>query len=492
MKQFSLIVKNLTKHPYFSIFGSISSILLLVGNLSLAIKATLLSPFNISLLCILVFFFVRGLFINILSKQEQSIKLIKFAKVGVWGVIILLFVPIYYLGLFFIGKIQTKQSCETNRTKIGLIIANFSKSKDEDDGFSSTLFGKLNSKLQDVDTINLKRQDRYISESSENYLDTIKKVFENNCSQSGLLVFGNRKDDKLFNCRIYSLNYLNFNKQSFKTRDKMIIYLQNPNILNFSIENEAAIISEFIYGLLYYHKGDYKLSSSSLKSALKQNKNPSNIQFISICHLFMGNSESAQGQYSKAIDEYKSGISSDFANSYLHYNLATMFNELGKISEAYKEYEIAQKLNHNLKNPLMNLIINLKDKNSILFSLPTYNFLKHGRNRSIDTSKKVEKNWYERCFIISKNNRFGVVNNEGDTLASCIYDDIEYNFYNNSDCFVLISEKRYGSVIHKHRTDGYILHKLPLEYSKHTIYKAMEVCVDNHLGIVKAEFYPKH
>ncbi|WP_413318799.1 tetratricopeptide repeat protein [Mucilaginibacter sp. Mucisp84] len=416
------------------------------------------------------------------SKPEINI-----AKFGRISVFFLLLIPLYFIKIqitvYQNHKKSLDQICGENLKKTGLLITNFAQPK-EDDGFSSTLYGKLNSDLQNIDTIQLKLLGKYILETSPNYLDTIKNTFEENCSKSGLIVYGNRKNMQ-FNCRIYSLNFLKFTSKAFnRTKDSTIIYIQNPNIINFTVEEEANVISEFLHGLLFYHAGAYELSNKAMHGALRLNTNPKNKQFISICHLFIGNSFVNQGQTSAAINSYKDGISVEPSNSYLHYNLAAIYNSSKDIAEAFKEYQIAAQLNHQLKNPLQKVTspetstskvelkkTTIKDQQK---KRDTLRVLYKAENTTLTTG---DQHW----FIISKNQKYGIINDKGDTISNCKFDEIDYMYFKKAHCFIGQIGKRYGAfMLRTHHNSGEKWHELPVEYSIFTIQEAIEYCLDHH------------
>jgi tetratricopeptide (TPR) repeat protein len=483
------IKEELKEKPFISFLNSLCLLLTLIltfiNNLTSIVKVAFHSDINFSALFLIIFFVVR-FYLNNLQKR-RSHKYLRIFKNLTW---LILLIPIYFTIKFLVGLKNKELGCDIKSKKTGVFITRFAPIS-VDDAFASTLYGKLNSRFQDNQAVNVRRLNKVILETDENYLDTIKATFSKNCCKSGLFIFGDRKDNNSFNCRVYSYKFLNFNAQSVQASDKLIIYIQNPDQLNFTIESEAQIISDFTFGLLYYGKGDYTISNKSLIAALSQNKNQKNFQFISYCHMYIGENYGKAGETSKAIEEYKNGIVADSTNEYLHYNLGTMYTKAGKFSDAYKEFDIAEKLDSRLKNPLIDFKLAPKKGNQNAIVIDTKPIDSSRNNINYSKNASLAPLWSERCYVISNKEKFGVINSEGDTLAKCVYDEI--NEYSNKgvECFVLIVDKRYGAVIHKHFNDGYILHELPLEYSDHSIYSAIDFCINNHLGS-KEEFHKRH
>jgi tetratricopeptide (TPR) repeat protein len=371
--------------------------------------------------------------------------------------------------------------CMQKNKQLGIIITSFDTLKHNADGFSSSLYGRLNSDLQFTDTVNLVEDERFIQED-QNDSASIKQTFEDHCSNHGLIIFGNRNDKDKFNCRIYSLNFLNFRATAYsKTKDKAIIYIQSPNVLNFTIDYESQVLAKFIFGLLYLKAGKFDLSIKSIKQSLKLNTNKNNTSYISMCHLFLGNNYLGKKDTANALKEYTLGKKTDPGNAFVFYNSAAVNNSNGNISSAFLDYQAANQIDNELKNPLKkiknNPSIQRMKKNKIALKEPEKIALMS------DTIKKVVApvNWEEHYFTFQVNKKYGVLNNRGDTLVKCKFDEIISYVYKDADCFIVKLNNKYGAVIHKHTDYGYTLNNVKLEYP--TLSRIMETCqycVDHH------------
>ncbi len=501
MKKTFLFLKKSLYIPIL-ILGLITNALTVLFKTSSLLKEIALSKFNISIILIILFFLIRQIGIEIPNKKKEnsgeivnaySDKVIKLAILGKYLAWSFLLVPLIFLLVstkdFFVNRNLEEQSC--NRKLIGIIIAKFSKSADDDDDFSNTLYGTLNSRLQDVDSINLIPLNKYISEGPH-YKDTIKEEFNKNCSDTGLLVFGKRKDSqlissKLFYCRISALNFFNKKTNQFETNNKTIIYIKNPDNLEFSIEYEADAISTFIFGLIYNRAGNYDLSNRYLDSALTLNRNKENKAFIADCHLFKGDNLLGKGKLQDAINEYQLGIQNDSTNAFLHYNLAALYKQINDDKNAIKEYKVAHLINSSLINPII-------DKDST----KTYSFGFIGQKKilNLDTSdledntspplpKSEPDMWDESCSTIENEitHKWGVINNKQDTIVDIIYDGLEYFTYKNMDCFIVNYRGKYGAVIHKHINTikyRYAIYKISPIYSMYKAKELSENWIDNN------------
>jgi len=501
---FNLIKNNYSKNSVF--ISIIIGIINFFGKQYSLIGKTVFIEINISLFLVVLFFLIRNILKEIidtkekgfaLSKNLYSDKQIKVARLGQYLNYSFLLVPLYFLMIALFLFIKTTKSkeemCNENVKKTGLLIARFNKpnrNDDDDDDFSSTLYSKLDSYLQNSDEINLKQLDKFISTTNNFNRDTLKEVYSANCYNNGLLIFGKRndKDAKLFLCKIFALNFFSLKANSYETYNKTIIYIQNPDLLDFSIEYEANIISKFILGLLYYHEGKYELSNQIIQEALNLNTNKQNKPFISICHFFIGNDLVKLGRLSDAINHYNTGISTDSTNanfvSYLHYNLAAVKNNIGDSKTAIKEYKIAERLNSNLHNPL-------QEKRDISFTRENNALFKRNGNKKDSTEEQDHElthmrnsaygKWEESFVEISENNKRGIINNRRDTIVKCEYDEIETIIYKQTDCFIVKKQSRYGAIIHKHYdygTTAYTIYKIPVQYTYDAIMETVKRVID--------------
>lgn len=94
-------------------------------------------------------------------------------------------------------------------------------------------------------------------------------------------------------------------------------------------------------GLNAYTKGKFDTAIQSLEHAKKLN--PADAK----THLNLAQSYEAEGQLSKASDEYKASISSNPNQPEAHYNLAIIYKSQGNLDKAIQELESTLKLNKN-------------------------------------------------------------------------------------------------------------------------------------------------
>jgi len=422
------------KHSFQTMIGLVS---LLTGITSL-IASILHSRYNIAILCIGLFFIALGICNKIISSKKESFgltvnkfskKQIKISKIVIVCSYALWLFPVYVL----IDVFRTPgRDCQFSN-KFSLIITSFTNANNDDD-FSYKLFTLLGTELENVDTITEIRTNKFINAGNGNYQDSIKQLFNCNCIRRGLLVFGKRSEQsKLFDCSVYINDVSNLN-QSITSQNKKIINLQNPDLVNFSIDYQAQTVSEFILGMLYSNANNFTLSINKFHHCLQLVSNDENKKIKSYCALYIGNNLYKQNKFTDAIKEYKSGINYDSTNAYLQFNLATAILRTGDTLEANKYYISANMLNNRLVNPLV--VIgggDRKIKSADLANCLPKTTKRHSINQSNLTQGEkgdTEGNSFEADFTrIKIGNEYGILNNSGDTVVGCQYDFIAEHVY---------------------------------------------------------------
>ncbi|MNU72002.1 Tetratricopeptide repeat protein [compost metagenome] len=425
MKELSNSFRNRFNNLKNSIEPVIGLITLLIGFLTIITKF-LESKYSIAIIFTGGFLLIRMISNEVIKAKKESFGIvvnkyppgkIRLAKFLNYSNYILLLFPVYTI---FNPFFNISTNCLDDTRKFGVIIANFSRS--EEDDFSYKLFNCLETELQNLDTIKLFKAERFIAASEPNYLDSIKQSFEAGCLNNGILVFGKRSTtSKLFDCKIYIKGLFH----SDKDKKKKIIYVENPDMIHFSIDYQANTISDFVMGLLYYRSGNNELSKSKFNRCLNLNvKN--NRQFKSYCHLFLGNINYIEKNYETAHQHYLKGLSEDPSNAFLHYNLGTKLLNDGNTQSAYEEYQTAHAFNQNIINPLSkddiasNKIDNHPKGNLLLLGMKQKlmkDSIKITPNILSDETE-APKNGYTRLKF-HDGLYYGVLNSRGDTIIGC-------------------------------------------------------------------------
>lgn len=425
----------------------------LAGILSV-ITSFLYSPISIAIVCIGVFFIILGVCNKLISAKRESlgvivdklspkqIKILKRIRIGSYA---LFLIPLYLSVSFFITR---NNACSGSKNNIGVIITSFTNSSDDD--FSYKLFKVLDTELETMDTVNAERSPKFINAGSTNYQDSIGLLFDHSCYERGLLVFGKRSEQsKLFDCSIFINNVLNLNEQ-IRVQNKRIINLQNPNLINFSIEDQAVTVSEFILGLLYYTSNNFSLSSKKFQHCSDLASNEENKKLKSQCALFIGNNLLKENEHISAIKQYQLGISYDSGNAYLHFNLGTAFLNTGDSLNAYKHYAVAASLNNKLVNPIRKIELDeIPSERKVIA-------LKENINKQVVLKKSPESENINGLDSISDQNgytkircgnRYGIINKYKDTIIKCDYEYVANSVYvyKSRYYFIVGNNQKYGA-----------------------------------------------
>ncbi|MBK6566909.1 MAG: tetratricopeptide repeat protein [Saprospiraceae bacterium] len=359
-------------------------------------------------------------------------------------IIILLFSILLY------PLIVKKKSCILDNKNVGILISNFSKS--DEDEFSYKIFNLLEDKLQNKDTINTLRVDKFINLGFNNYRDTILNIFSKNCHSKGLFVYGRRSvESQYLDCNIY-INKLFLSHNKLAKIDRNVIFLQNPSLMTFSIDQQAELIVDFILALLFYNSNDIDQAIHKFKYIINDTPIEVNSKLKSYCQLFLGNIYFSKNNLNLATSEYKMGLKYDSINPYIHFNLGiTYFKNLDTIA-AFEEFNTANQIDNKIINPLAWLsIINASNtyshkiigENKININTQKVNY-SHEKIKQIEINSPNPKSIDTIPFAIISNleNKFGVIDNKQDTILPCIYDSIiEYKYKGNT--FFIVEKTRY-------------------------------------------------
>lgn len=469
------------------IIGLIVGMLTMIAGISNLFASIFSSRFTSALLCIGAIFILRIVTAHIINAKKTVLQIESpiytktqrnVANIVSKAAFLLLVFPVYAEIAEYIGKSNDRKS---NNAQFGVIITSFSKSDDDD--FSYRLFNTLNDNLQNIDSVNTIKESVFINAGNKGYLDTIRQTFAKNYFNHGLLVFGKRsQESKLFDCSIYVGN-----------QDKVnIIYLKNPDMINFSIDYQSEIVSEFILGLLYYDIGDYARSKEKFQNALNINDSKESKKFKAYCHFYIGNNLLNEKNSSFSIAHYEEGISYDPMNPFIHYNLARALLNKGDSLIAFKHFNIANELNSALDNPIKDLDLS---KNKKVMIEPNISKLhKEMSNDQLTDSNNVKEttvvvnkkdNMDFSYSVIVINKKYGVINSNGDTVIKCKYDFIdEYAVrYREKRLFIVNTASKFGAV----NSEG--LFEIALKYAtKEEVYDAISELAIKKKPVVISQF----
>jgi tetratricopeptide (TPR) repeat protein len=393
--------------------------------------------------------------------DKFSKKEIQYAKIGVVCNYLACSVLLLFV-LYFV--LYPQKNCKENDSVVGIIITSFSKGSN--DNFSYNLTDYLLDQVSNDSTISIVAEDSFFKVQNQNYTYEINTHFSSNCLIKGLFVYGKRDiADKLFDCNIFINNLQDIRIPKKIYHSDNIIYLENPDILNFSLDMQSKTIGEFILALLKFNSKNYDESIERFKTVIKLNNDTNSIRLASYCYFFIGNNLLAKNNPNSAIVNYKTAISIDSSNQFFHYNLGIAFLSEGDFIDGSKELVISN-LNEKHVEEMLDSIQQRKAATPVITSLP-----KISRNKQVSTIIESKNNSYviqsdsvvvnndtiqgiedivERSmrrplhYIISMyHGNYGVMYNGAEVIGYAYDTVINFN-YKNHILFVIKSKNKFG------------------------------------------------
>ncbi|MFY0674034.1 MAG: tetratricopeptide repeat protein [Bacteroidia bacterium] len=276
------------------LIGTILSIFSVVAPF-IKLKETIL----ITILVMLFLFLVYGL-LEFKKLKDKKAKISKRFKISVSfsAISFVVLAVLVALNMFT----EKEVPCTFKENQIGIALSSFGKA---DDNFSFLVHEFLKEEDLEDSVYTIKRVDR-------NYIDvidgkSIRQEMDSLCMNSGLLVSGKIDvNDGLFYAKV---RFHNFSRRQDSLKiDNDVFPIRNPDISNFSIDNQAQVMADFIAALLSYEQGKTEKSLILFEKCIQKNSNPKNDDFLSACHTFSGNlqidsdPESSLVHYTKAFD----------------------------------------------------------------------------------------------------------------------------------------------------------------------------------------------
>ncbi len=243
---------------------------------------------------------------SVFRKAEKSS--ISFLQTNLGKGTIALGVILLLLGGYFFKS--SEQKCDSH--KVAILVADFQNVENEKeiDAFSNSLVVRMDNLLdnQIYDVTPIGHQTR----NKKKYHDYIRQeYFKSSCDSSGLFVNGFLSvEDEIFNVYMTLAN-LRMNVPEFSKENS--IDLDNPAGIDFQIKNDAAFLSDFIYGILMSYEGKPKealdqffaLEKGDNNDILQNDKNfrATMAHFKGNCFAMRGDNKRAESQY-KIVEKY--------------------------------------------------------------------------------------------------------------------------------------------------------------------------------------------
>lgn len=365
-----------------------------------------------TLLVIVVSSFIIFYLINKLKGRKGVVKIL---------ILVIIFISttssLFLISLFYSYKLNN----ETDLFKKGNISIGISRFGDAKGNFSSLVYEFLKEENLSDSIYEIKKiKSDFFEAISDSLFD---KKLDSLYLKTGLLISGKRfEEDKLFYCKIKIRNlYTQINKDSIANQ---LVSFRNPNLHEFSIDNQAQILVDFIVAILSFSQKDFEKSEKLFNSCILNNKNKENTKFLADCHIFLGDIYSIKEEKVQALNSYLESYRLNKSDEVLK-SIISIFITQKKYKKAKKYYNKIQNKKEasldNIKNRLKNLenyYKNLKTskiKKEAIKIPPRGSFDIRGTDITINYISVTQFDFNNNIFFIYKtdNGLFGIFDSHG-------------------------------------------------------------------------------
>ncbi len=195
--------------------------------------------------------------------------------------------------------------------------------------------------------------DTFLNQKVSSQLDNLEKLVNSQCHNRGLLVFGKRSvESELFDCTVYISKNLQTTFIEQNLSNQKFVRLRNPADIQFSIDKQTEIVSQFLLLLLDYYKGNFDESIVRVEHLRKLPVWSQSSELKAFCQIYEANSYLGKNEIDKARTVYSEALRDTLDNALIHHNYAQLELVLGDSSFAFQHFEIARSLNPGFENPI--------------------------------------------------------------------------------------------------------------------------------------------
>jgi tetratricopeptide (TPR) repeat protein len=264
------------------------------------------------------------------------------------GLSYLALIPIPFLIYHLIAP---NPPCDTISEEPYLALTKFSDSKSDD--FSYALISDLNMIQAQGKSFEMAFIDTFLNQKVSSQLDQLENLVHSQCHNRGLLVFGKRSvESELFDCTVYISKNLQSAFIEQNLSNQKLVRLRNPADIQFSIDKQTEIVSQFLLLLLDYYKGNFEETIIRIEQLRKLPIWNQSSEVKTFCQIYEANSYLGKNEIDKARTIYSEALTNSLDNALVHHNYAQLELVLGDSSVAFQHFEIA----HSLNPGFMNLI----------------------------------------------------------------------------------------------------------------------------------------
>ena len=252
--------------------------------------------------------------------------------------------------------VKPSKKCNQSTTEIGVLITKFSNEISDD--FSYSLTNSISELLTSHSNISIAFVDTFLNQEFNINPEKSGDLITENCFKKGIVVFGKRSEDsKLFDCTIFVSKNLKSEYVEKELEKNRIIRLKNPDLIEFSIDNQSTVVAELVIAILDFYNQNYSAAAEKLNKLESSGLLNEHKELLSLCKIYKANAYLGNSDLSSSSESYKEIILAHPELPIVNYNYAMLNLAQGDSLTAQTYFEIAQKLDSNLNNPLEGIAI---------------------------------------------------------------------------------------------------------------------------------------
>lgn len=318
----------------------------------------------ISLFCILAFVALR-------FYVRKNLELFKKNKKIFLNIIAFTLLATTPVSLYFSFVKPTKKCSQPNKD-LGVIITKFSNEKSDD--FSYSLTNNISDLINDNQTAAIAFVDTFLNQEFNINPEKSGGLITENCFEKGIIVFGKRSEDsKLFDCTIYISKNLKSEYVEKELNQNRVIRLKNPDLIEFSIDNQSMVVAELVIAILDFYNQKYSSAAEKLNKLESSGLLNEHKELLILCKMYKANAYLGNSDLNSSAETYREVLITHPNLPIVNYNYAMLNLAKGDSLVAQNYFQIAKSLDSNLTNPLEGISFKLTTGANSVMQIPTEN-----------------------------------------------------------------------------------------------------------------------
>lgn len=159
-------------------------------------------------------------------------------------------------------------------------------------------------------------------------------------------------ESELFDCTVYISKNLQSAFIEQNLSNQKLVRLRNPDDIQFSIDRQTEIVSQFLLLLLDYYKGNFEesiLRAEQIRTLPNWNQSS---EVKTLCFIYEANSYLGRNEIDRARSVYNEALIDTLNNALVHHNYAQLELAAGDSALAFQHFEIARSMTPDFVNPI--------------------------------------------------------------------------------------------------------------------------------------------